>query len=51
MEGIINHFRIFSVMAFRYLPQFDLRDSYGKYYTDRIIFQISLLEMINSPKK
>lgn len=40
--------RIFSVESFRYIPQFDLRDIHGKYFEDRLIFLMTLLEMIRS---
>lgn len=32
MRGILNHIRIFSVDAFRYMPQMELRDPYGVYF-------------------
>lgn len=32
--------------VYKFLPQFDLRDSYGNYYEDRIIFLMSFLDMI-----
>ena len=32
MEKILNHFRIFSVEHFRFIPQFDLRNYHGKYF-------------------
>lgn len=51
MEGILNHFRIFSVEAFRYIPQFDHVDIFGNYFKDRIIFLMTLLEMINMPRE
>lgn len=46
MNGIINHIRIFSVDAFRYMPQMELRDPYGVYFKDRIIFLAGLLELL-----
>ena len=46
MEAILNHFRVFSVECFRLIPQFDLRDYYGQYFGDRIIFVMSLIEMV-----
>ena len=49
MEGIMNHFRIFAIESFRYLPQFDWMDMYGEYFEDRFIFLMSLLELINQP--
>ena len=51
MEGMLNHIRIISVDAFRMIPQHDLRDVYGKYYTDRVIIAMILLEMINKPSR
>jgi len=50
MEGILNHFRIFAIESFRYLPQYDLRDMFGLYYEDRFIFLMSLLELIKNPE-
>lgn len=50
MEGILNHFRLFSVEAFRYIPQFDHTDIFGNYFKDRIIFLMTLLEMIENPR-
>ena len=50
MEGILNNFRVFAIESFRYLPQFDLRDMYGWYYENRLIFLMSLLELIKDPK-
>lgn len=32
MEGILNHFRIFSIEVFRYIPQFDLRNMFNNYF-------------------
>lgn len=43
---ILNHLRVFSIESFRYIPQFDLRDIYGRYFEDRIIFLMTLLEMV-----
>lgn len=51
MEGILNHFRIFSVEAFRYIPQFDHVDMFGNYFKDRLIFLMTLLEMLNQPRE
>jgi hypothetical protein len=48
LESILNTMRIFSVESFRYIPQFDLRDINGKYFGDRLIFLMTLLEMIRS---
>lgn len=46
MNGIINNLRIFSIEAFRYIPQFELRDPYGIYFEDRIIILSTLLELL-----
>jgi hypothetical protein len=48
LESILNTMRIFSVESFRYIPQFDLRDINGIYFRDRLIFLMTLLEMIRS---
>lgn len=48
MEEIVNHMRIFSAESFRYFPQFDLRDIYGKYFKSPLIFLMNLLEMIRN---
>jgi hypothetical protein len=32
LEHILNHFRVISVEAFRYIPQNDLRDIHGRYF-------------------
>lgn len=40
--------RIFSVESFKYIPQFDLRDIQGNYFNDRLIFLMTLLEMIRT---
>jgi len=47
MEIILNHFRVFSIEAFRYMPQFDLRDIYGNYFEDRLIFLMTIIEIVN----
>jgi hypothetical protein len=46
MNGILNHMRIFSVNAFRYIPQLEWRDVYGVYLQDRIIILGILLELL-----
>lgn len=46
LKNITNHLRLFSVEVYKFLPQFDLRDSYGNYYEDRLIFLMSFLDMI-----
>ncbi len=40
--------RVFAIESFRYIPQFDLRDIHGKYFEDRLIFLMTLLEMIRT---
>ena len=50
IEAILNHFRIISIEAFRFIPQFDLRDVYGRYYKSRLIVSMILLEMISLPR-
>ena len=32
LTNISNHLRLFSVECYKFLPQFDLRDSYGEYF-------------------
>jgi hypothetical protein len=49
METILNHFRVFAIESFRYLPQFDLRDMEGVYFKDRMIFLMTFLEMVRNP--
>jgi len=46
MKEMLNHLRVFSVEAYKFLPQFDLRDSYGNYYEDRLIFIMSFYDMV-----
>ena len=46
---ILRHFRVFSIDAFRYIPQTDLRDVYGNYFKDRLIFLMTLLEIVRDP--
>lgn len=48
LESILNHMRVFSVESFRYIPQFDLRNIHGEYFSDRLIFLMTLLEMIRT---
>ncbi len=43
---MLNHMRVFAIESFRYIPQFDLRDIRGKYFEDRLIFEMTLFEMI-----
>jgi hypothetical protein len=45
MRHFLNHFRIFAIETFRLIPQFQLRDLYGYYFKDRIIFLMDLLEI------
>ena len=47
MENIINHMRVFAIESFRYIPQFDLRDIFGSYHSDRLIFLMTLIELTN----
>ena len=51
INGIINHLRVISIDAFRYIPQFELRDPYGVYFEDRIIILSTLLEMLAPQEK
>ena len=46
MENMTNHLRIFSVEVYKFLPQFDLRDPYGNFYEDRLIFIMSFYDMV-----
>ena len=48
LEAILNHMRVFAIESFRFIPQFDLRDINGKYFNDRLIFLMTLLEMIRT---
>jgi hypothetical protein len=48
IEGVLNHMRVFAIESFRYIPQFDLRDIQGVYFKDRMIFLMTLLEMIRT---
>ena len=48
MEKVINHLRVFSIEAFRYIPQMDLRDIFGNYFEDRLVFLMTLLEMVRA---
>ena len=41
-----NHLRTFAVETYKFLPQFDMRDPYGNYYDDRIIFVMSFYDMV-----
>ena len=34
---ILNHFRVFSIESFKTIPQFQMRDMYGRYHPDRVI--------------
>jgi hypothetical protein len=49
MKEMVNHLRVFSVECYKFLPQFDLRDSYGNYFEDRIIFIMSFYDLIREP--
>ena len=49
MKEMLNHLRAFSVEHYKFLPQFDLRDSYGNYYEDRLIFIMSFFDMVRDP--
>ena len=49
LESILNLLRIFAIESFRYIPQFDLRNIHGEYFKDRIIFLMTLLEMVRTP--
>jgi len=46
---MVNHLRIFSIGVFRYIPQMDLRDIFGKYFEDRLVFLMTLLEIVRFP--
>ena len=48
LNYILNHLRVFSIEAFRYIPQHQHRDMYGQYFEDRTIFLMTLLEMIRT---
>ena len=45
INRFLNHFRIFSVQAFRQIPKFQMCNMYGKYYQDRSIFLMDLMDM------
>ena len=46
LKSILNHLRVFSIDGFRYIPQTDLRDIYGNYFKDRLIFLMTMLENV-----
>jgi len=48
LNAILNHMRVFAIESFRFIPQFDLRNIHGKYFNDRLIFLMTLLEMIRT---
>ena len=48
LKSIVNHMRVFAIESFRFIPQFDLRNIHGKYFNDRLIFLMTLLEMIRT---
>ena len=50
LEPMLNNFRIFSVESFLIIPQSDLRDIFGRYYEDRLIITMILMEMIEYPR-
>jgi hypothetical protein len=51
MNGMLNHIRVFSIEAFRYVPQLEWRDTYGVYMQDRIIIFETLLELLAKHEK
>ena len=48
LHGILNHMRIFAIESFRYIPQFNLRNINGEYFEDRLIFLMTLLEIVRT---
>ena len=44
MNGILNHFRVFSVESFKQIPKNQMVDIFGRYYEDRIIFLMDLID-------
>ena len=46
MKNMSNHLRVFSIEIYKFLPQFDMRDPYGNFYEDRLIFIMSFYDMV-----
>ena len=46
MNKILNHFRVFSVQTFKQIPKFIMVNMFGKYFEDRIIFLMELLDFV-----
>jgi hypothetical protein len=49
MKNMSNHLRVFSVEVYKFLPQFDMRDPYGDFYEDRLIFVMSFYDIVRDP--
>ena len=49
LNGILNHFRVFSVQSFKQIPKDEMVDIFGKYYEDRIIFLMDLVDYGRKP--
>ena len=46
MRHFLNHFRVFAVETFKMIPQFAMRDLFGKYMDDRVIFLMDFLDLV-----
>ena len=46
MKNILNHFRIFSVATFKNIPKYQMVNMFGRYYSDRIIFLMDILDLV-----
>ena len=49
LNTILNHFRVFSVQSFKQLPKDLMVDIFGKYYEDRVIFLMDLIDFTRIP--
>ena len=44
LNGILNHYRVFSVQTFKQIPKDLIVDLFGKYFEDRVIFLMDLVD-------
>ena len=49
LNGILNHFRVFSVQTFKHIPKVLMVDIFGKYFEDRTIFLMDLIDYVRKP--
>ena len=49
LNGILNHFRVFSVQTFKHIPKVLMTDIYGNYFEDRTIFLMDLIDYARKP--